>query len=58
VRFGATKIDHIGSFKGWDDKKESFLKMCYYCHGQYGSSEDFARLAKQMEEKEGKLKGA
>eukprot|EP01114_Cavostelium_apophysatum_P022865 TRINITY_DN841_c0_g1_i4.p1 TRINITY_DN841_c0_g1~~TRINITY_DN841_c0_g1_i4.p1 ORF type:complete len:550 (-),score=167.59 TRINITY_DN841_c0_g1_i4:90-1739(-) len=45
------------NFKGWEDKKESFLSKCFYHHGQYNSAEAFGELDKMIREKEGNLPG-
>jgi len=42
--------------KGNGDKKK-FLDQCHYFHGQYDSEEDFAKLSKQLTEKEEKGNG-
>lgn len=37
------------SLKGHDDKKEAFLKRCFYFHGQYDSVESLQELSKQCD---------
>ena len=37
------------SLKGHDDKKEAFLKRCFYFHGQYDSVESLKELSKVTE---------
>jgi glucose-6-phosphate 1-dehydrogenase len=43
--------------KGTDADKESFLSRCSYVSGNYGSLEDFQRLATRLEESEAKNGG-
>jgi len=42
-------------FKGFEDKKESFINKLYYVAGQYGSASDFAKLDEVAAGFEGKM---
>jgi glucose-6-phosphate 1-dehydrogenase len=43
------------SLKGEQEKKQQFIKKCFYHQGQYDSKEDFVKLDKRLEELERKL---